>query len=63
MISLQAASNRWDFHKARTLRTYWPVPSSFQRIPEHLSRWVTRTLLAASTTPEPIGSFRFWNAA
>ena len=48
--------------RARKVRTACP-PTIRQRMPERFMRCVTRVLLAASTTPEPMAmpsSFRAW---
>ena len=55
-------SKRPDLIMARKVRTACP-PTIRHRIPERFMRCVTKVLLAASTTPEPMAkpsSFRAW---
>ena len=60
--AFHARSKRPDLIRARKVRTACP-PTIRQRMPERFMRCVTRVLLAASTTPEPMAmpsSFRAW---
>ena len=51
--AFHARSKRPDLIRARKVRTACP-PTIRQRMPERFMRCVTRVLLAASTTPEPM---------
>ena len=62
MMAFHARSKRADLIRARKVSTACP-PAIRQRMPERFMRWVTRVLLAASTTPEPMATpsaFRAW---
>ena len=62
MMAFHARSKRADLIRARKVSTACPLAIR-QRMPERFMRWVTRVLLAASTTPEPMATpsaFRAW---
>ena len=54
MMAFHARSKRADLIRARKVSTACPLAIR-QRMPERFMRWVTRVLLAASTTPRADG--------
>ena len=61
MTAFHARPKRADLIRARKVGTACP-PAIRQRMPERFMRWVTRALLAASATPEPVATgFGAWS--